>query len=302
MDPRFEAVCTDDDSSFRGLHFACTRLSDDHAWHYHPEYELTWVIRSEGTRFVGDSIQDYAAGDLVLVGPDLPHCWHNDAGYEGAQDPELIVIQFGKGAFGDGFLDLPEAAPVARLLAAAVSGLHFSGPVTNRVGELLRALMAQRGLVRTARLIEVLSVLAASTDVTPLATPEYHLNGDMNPVSRQRIERVHRYVRDNLDGDISQAEIASSLGLSSPAFSRFFKSVTGKTFVSFVNILRVDQACRMLQDPSINITEVAMSCGYHNISNFNRQFLAIKAMNPTDYRQRFRLKERRPTPTLKAAT
>src|SRR5215469_13654583 len=91
MEPRFEAVASDEDSSFRCLHFACDRFADDHAWHYHPEYELTWIIRSQGVRFVGDSIQTYGPGDLVLVGPNLPHCWQNEADGPG---PELIVIQF----------------------------------------------------------------------------------------------------------------------------------------------------------------------------------------------------------------
>jgi transcriptional regulator GlxA family with amidase domain len=147
-----------------------------------------------------------------------------------------------------------------------------------------------------------LSTLAECDTAVPLATRDYQTAGDVNPVSRQRIETVHRYVRDNLDGDISQAEIAAKLGLSSPAFSRFFRGASGTTFVSFVNTLRVDRACRMLQSPSVSITEIAMSCGYHNMSNFNRQFLAIRNMNPSEYRQRFQMRERRPLPKLRAVT
>ena len=288
MEPRFEAVASDEDSSFRCLHFACEHFANDHAWHYHPEYELTWVIRSQGVRFVGDSIQNYGPGDLVLLGPNLPHCWQNEA--DGLA-PELIVAQFSRQSFGEGLLALPEARDLARLLAAASVGLSFSGPAVERVGELLRALMAQKGLARLARLIEILGVLAGTADACPLTTPDYLSGSEMNPVSRRRMELTHRYILENLDGDISQAEIAGAVGLSSPAFSRFFKATTGKTFVNFVNTLRVDQSCRMLQDPRHTITEIAMTCGYHNISNFNRQFLAIKGMNPTEYRQRFRTRQ-----------
>src|ERR1700730_1970414 len=117
MHPMFEAVHSDADSSFRCLQFSCKNFSDDHTWHYHPEYELAYVVSSEGTRFVGDSIQPYRPGDLVLLGPNLPHCWDDEPHADGVSLPELIVIQFNQNCFGEGFLSLAEAAPIKRLLA-----------------------------------------------------------------------------------------------------------------------------------------------------------------------------------------
>lgn len=284
MDPRFESVHSDVDSSFRCIHFSPESFSEDHTWHYHPEYELTWIIRSRGTRFIGDSIRPYSADDLVLLGPGLPHCWHNDPASQPTDTPELIVVQFDKDFLGAPFFQIAEARKLQELLARAQCGLHFPARVAKRIGKLLQDLSAQQGFDRLIHLLEVLGALATA-EAVPLASANYRSVNDINPVNRDRIDAIHRYVRQNLDGSISQAEIAHRLGMSAPAFSRFFRAATGHTFVGFVNLLRINEACRLLAGSNLSITEAAMDCGYNNISNFNRHFLALKGMNPTEYRR-----------------
>jgi AraC-like DNA-binding protein len=292
MDPRFESVHSDIDSSFRCLRFSCDRFSDDHAWHYHPEYELTWIIRSEGTRFVGDSIQPYGVNDLVLVGPDLPHCWHDEPTANGSGPPDLIVAQFQANCFGEDFLKLVAAQGLRKFLTRAQQGIAFDSRCASQVGPLLISMTEERGLHRLAKLLDVLVILSEAANTRTLASRNYQLNNDITPVSRFRIEKVHRYIRKNMAGDISQAEIAAALGMSSPAFSRFFKAAMGQTFVNFVNILRVNEACRLLSGAR-PITEIAMECGYQNLSNFNRQFLALRGINPTEFRRLLRRRDSR---------
>jgi AraC-like DNA-binding protein len=284
FDARLETVQTDSESSFRCLQFSCDDLSADHTWHYHREFELTWVVRSQGTRFVGDSIERYSAGDLVLVGPNLPHCWQNDTHTANPESAELIVVQFCESDL-HGFFGLPETREIARLLADAAGGLQFEGPTAAAIGQCLRAMATLQGLERLLRLLTVLNLLARSPDCKQLATSNYRLHNDVTPVNRHRIEIVHRYVRENLELEISQAEIAERLGMRAPSFSRFFRAATGQTFVDFVNILRVHKACRLLGVRSVSITDVAMDCGYRNISNFNRRFREIKHMSPSEYRR-----------------
>ncbi len=285
LDARFESVQTDSESSFRCLHFSCEDLSADHTWHYHREFELTWLIRGQGTRFVGDSIEHFGAGDLVLVGPNLPHCWQNDVQGVGRHSAELIVVQFCESDLGGLFDRIPETRAIARLLADAANGLHFHGPTVAEVGQLLHAMVAQRGLDRLLRLLNVFHLLSKCQDRKQLAASDYRLNNDITPVNRHRIEIVHRYVLENLELEISQAEIAERLGMRAASFSRFFRAATGQTFVDFVNILRVHKACRLLGVRTASITDIAMDCGYRNISNFNRRFRAIKRMSPSEYRQ-----------------
>jgi len=284
MEPRFETVEVDAASSFRSMWFTCASFAEDHTWHYHPEFELTWVIRSQGTRFIGDNIEPYRPGDLVLAGPDLPHCWHDESG---GDSPEAVVVQFRPETFGRDFLDLPEFEPIKRLFRASKCGLHIEGETAERVQDLLRALFEKKGIARLIGLLDILRVLAESdNDLRYLASADYHITNDITEINRQRVELIHRYVRQNLASEINQADVAKLVGLTPPAFSRFFRRATGQTFVGFVNILRINEVCRTMTDSNECITNIAMNCGYNNIANFNRQFLALKGMNPSQFRER----------------
>ena len=292
MEPKFETVEVDAASSFRSMWFECASFPENHTWHYHPEFELTYVVRSHGTRFIGDNIEPYRAGDVVLVGPNLPHCWHDEPDGDAAK-PEVIVVQFRPETFAGGFLDLPEFEPIKRLLRASKCGLHVEGETAIRVQRQMRSLMQKKGLARLIDLLDILRVLAeADNDLRFLASVDYHITNDITEVNRQRIEQIHRHIRQNLGSDINQADVAKLIGLTPPAFSRFFRRATGQTFVGFVNILRINEVCRQMTECSECITNIAMNCGYNNIANFNRQFLALKGMNPTQFRERhLRLKQ-----------
>jgi AraC-like DNA-binding protein len=288
VDPFFETIQTDENSSFRIKHFSCARFSDDHTWHYHPEFELTWIIRSAGTRFVGDSIKPYQPNDLVLVGPNLPHCWHNQPGTSESEVPELIVVQFRAESFGADFLKLPETLHINQVFDLAARGLCVHGRSASRVGTLMQKMLESKRLERLIILLDILNTLGSSRDLTPLASIDYQVHNDINEVNRQRIQFIHRYVREHLNRDIAQSEIAQKIGLTPSAFSRFFRNATGQTFVGFVNILRINEVCRRLMDANTSITDIAMSCGYNNIANFNRQFLSVKGMNPSRFRDQRR--------------
>jgi AraC-like DNA-binding protein len=157
----------------------------------------------------------------------------------------------------------------------------------------MRAAVQQTGLDRLLRLLEILNLLARRRTCSPIATPEYRLTSSISPINQQRLEKTRRYIGENLAGEIRQADIAQTLALSPPAFSRFFQNATGKTFVTFVNTLRINEACRRLMNTALPVTEIAMACGYNNVSNFNRQFLALKGMSPTVYRRYARQKSER---------
>ena len=303
MEPKFENVQADSESSFCSLWFACASLAEDHTWHYHPEFELTWVVRSTGTRFVGDSIERFGANDLVLLGPNLPHCWHDEPDANAREHgSEAVVLQFRPESFGNDFLGLPELAPVNRLLRASKCGLHIQGEIALRVQGLMKAVFRKTGLVRLMGLLEILEVMAqAPGDLRALASADYHITNDITETNRQRIEFIHRYVRQNLGREVSQSEIAALVKLTPPAFSRFFRKATGQTFVGFVNILRINEVCRLLMASDEGISEIAMNCGYNNIANFNRQFLALKAMNPTQFREQRSLLDRQPIADSAAA-
>jgi len=287
MEPVFENVQANEGSSFRSFRVSCRDFSEDHTWHYHPEYELTWNICGQGTRFVGDSVEQYGPGDIVLVGSNLPHCWYNTPATSNELS-EIMVIQFGASCFGEGFMQLPESGPVKRLLNNANLGLSVGGDTARFAARLMQTLDQQQGMERLLSLAKLLHYLAQSQELRALATPDYNLNADVNETNRRRIEQIYRFVRSNLEAEISQPQIADRVGLTSQGFSRFFKKSTGLTFVSFVNMVRVNEACRLLVGGNMDITQIAFTCGYKNISNFNRRFQSLKGMTPSEFRLRHR--------------
>ncbi|WP_286272897.1 AraC family transcriptional regulator [Thalassotalea hakodatensis] len=287
MEPTFENVQTNEGSSFCCFKVKCHDLNEDHSWHFHPEYELVWNISGEGTRFVGDSVDTYLPGDMILIGPNVPHCWQSSTN-KGHKESELLVIQFKPSCFGDGFLQLPEAGLISRLLDNASKGLEIFGETSEKIAKQLSFLYQQQSIDRLLCLIKILDQVANSDDVKVLTTPEYDLHSDINNTNLRRIETIYSYVRANLGDDINQTEIANKVGLTTQGFSRFFKKYTGLTFVKFVNTLRVNEACRLLVRENYDVTQIAYMCGYQNISNFNRRFQEIKSLTPSEFRSGYR--------------
>lgn len=303
MEPRFETVQADAASSFRCVWYTCPSFAENHTWHYHPEFELIWIVATRGTRFVGDNIEAYEPGDLVFVGPNLPHCWHNEP-HDSGEAPEAVVVQFRPEMFGNDFLGLPEFEAIRQLFRASKCGLHIRGETAACVQNKMRSLFAKKGMARLISLLDLLRMLAEGKgDLRYLASADYHVTNDITELNRQRIELIHRYVRENLSEEISQVHVAGLVGLTPPAFSRFFRQATGQTFVGFVNILRVNEACRVMAEGNESIAHIAMNCGYNNMAHFNRQFLALKGMNPSQYRERhLRLRENAIRFSAEAAT
>ncbi len=253
------------------------------AWHFHAEAELTWIVRSRGRRFVGDHVGDYADGDLVLLGPELPHTWHSEPGRRGRH--EAVVVQFPAALLGPEFLAAPETLPVRRLLERAARGLQFRGPAQRAAARRLDEMGGLEGLPRLLALLEVLEILARARDARPLASP-----GFVRALRKEDVERIDRvlgFLADRYDGDVSLPEAARAAHLSVPAFCRFFKKRTGRTFVAYVNELRLGRACRLLVETDRAVSDIAFASGFNNLSNFNRRFLELRGMSPRDYRRAF---------------
>ncbi len=287
MNPLFETVELEGDTSFRVLRISCESLTDDHSWHYHPELELTYIVKGQGTQFVGDSVVRYKPGDLVMVGANLPHCWINDdRETPSSADNELIVIQFKSDFLGQQFLDLPEAADLKNLYRQSLRGVSFNAASLPQVPQLLEQLSSARGLVRLTSLMAIFELICTEFGQANLLTSDMY-RIDNTDFQGDRLLRVINYVRNNLSSEIRQVQAAELVGMTPQSFSKFFHATTGRTFVSFVNVMRIMEACKLLVNTDRDVTDIAYSCGYGNLSNFNRRFLEIKKQTPTDYRNSF---------------
>lgn len=253
----------------------------DFAWHYHPEVELTWIVRSRGRRFVGDSIENYRDGDLVLVGPNLPHTWHSEPG----RGQEAVVAQFAPDFLGP----LPELLGLRRLVERAGRGLAFGPRALRSVAKPLEALVDVDGLPRLRLLLEILERLAAARDARPLSSRPFSepRRGDM-----ERIDRVCRFLAERFAEEVRLPDAAAVAHLSVPAFCRFFKARTGKTLVEYLNELRIGRACLLLMETDRSVSDICYASGFNNLSNFNRRFRALKRVSPLEFRRAFPSSER----------
>lgn len=257
------------------------------AWHFHPEYQITLVIKSCGYRLVGDNIAPLHSGDLVLVGSNLPHVWQQErpAPSDPAHGVHAVIVRFLETFAGNDFLQIPEMKPVRLLLRRSIRGLQITGATRQAAAEKMRRLADATGLERISGLLSILNTLARSNELKPIASAGFVpvLNGS----DHDRMERVCDYINARLGEAIDRAAVARQAHLSEGAFSRFFKLRTGKTLPRYINELRVGRACRFLAEGETKITDIALECGFANLANFNRRFLEIAGVTPHDYRRRF---------------
>ncbi len=257
-------------------------------WHFHSEYQLFVVLKGKGTRFIGDHMQSFKEGDMVLTGPDLPHLWKNDKTY---QNPEKsngvhgIVIYFPDNFLNDSVFSLNEFESIAAMLKKSIRGIEISGKTNQTVREMMMELLDLKGGASIIHLLKILQVLADSTDCKLIADAAY-INTNKES-ERDRMGHVYEYVMQNFQGKVSLEEAAQLSNLSVSAFSRFFKSRVNKSFSDFLTEVRISHACKLLHESDLNISEISYECGFFTLSNFNKLFKERIKMTPIQYRKEF---------------
>lgn len=255
-------------------------------WHYHPEFELVLVTKSTGRRMVGDHIGNFKEGDLVVMGPMLPHVWVNDPEFleEGSTlEADAIVIHFVADFLGEKFLQIPEMEKLNNVLELSKRGLHIKGKTSEKIGGLMKQLMNMNGMQRLVTLFTIFEILSATSEYELMASPGFVQNP--HPKSSDRFSKVTEYIMRNFDREITLPEAASAANMAVTTFCNFFKTHYRMTFVEYLNVVRVGHACKLLGDKSKTIVGVAYECGFNNLANFNRQFKKLKKMPPSEYRK-----------------
>lgn len=262
------------------LAYSFTVKAFEFKWHYHPEYELTLIEKGNGKRLVGDSYETFEEGDLVLVGPELPHTWVSTEAAQGGAT--ATVIQFSEDFIGS-FLQHQEFLCLKGLLAKAKRGLFFPQQGATPLAEQVKGLAAQYGIEKITGLLNILNQLAGQK-AQLLASPYFQpVRGQEN---ERRINMVCRYVQKHSTSQISLPEAARLIHLSESAFCKFFKRATGKTFSDYVNDIRIGHACHLLTESDLPIGAIAHDAGFETLSYFNRIFLKKKGLRPTEFRKR----------------
>ncbi len=256
-------------------------------FHYHPEFELTYIKEGFGRRIVADKIDSFYAGDLVFLGPDLPHAWQNDdifhKGFSNFRS-KSFVIHFKKEIFSDEMLQLHESSKLNELFARSVRGLKIVGKTGEVITEKMCSLNQRKGLERIIGLLDILNIIAVSKETEYISYKGY--SGMLAHNKVDRLAEVYNYVSENFNKDISLNDVARMASLTPPAFCRLFKKRTNRHFVSYLNDVRTSKACKQLLETDLNISEIAFGCGYKTVSNFNKIFKKNIGVAPKAYREK----------------
>jgi AraC-like DNA-binding protein len=255
-------------------------------WHYHPEYELVLITKSTGRRMVGDHIGYFQEGDLVFMGPVLPHVWVNDLEYTtGHADSaaEAIVIQFVECFLGEYFLNIPEIELLKKKLRLAKRGIEIKGKAREKINNLIKKMLYQNGLQRLASLFTIFDILSGCSEYEILASPNYE--DHVQSACSDRFSKIIEYIMNNFNKNIPLPEIAAVANMGVTAFCNFFKQHHKITFVEYLNTVKIGHACKLLSEKDHTVVEAAYHSGYNTLANFNRQFKKIKKMTPSEYRK-----------------
>jgi AraC-like DNA-binding protein len=257
-------------------------------WHYHAEIELIHIKKGEGTQFIGDSIKRFKPGDVILVGPNLPHYWRfDDVYYEENTKAiaDIRVAHFNENFWGQQFLELPENLCIKSILEKARRGLQITGKIKQKVAELLEELQEIDGPQRIVLLIEALTQIANAKQLVPLSSMGFQ--PDLVDAEKDRINAIYEYSIRNFKRKIQLEEIAEVANISPNSFCRYFKSRTRKTYSQFLIELRVGHACKLLIENNQCIKRLCYESGFNNFTSFHKYFKMITGKSPLVYQKEF---------------
>ncbi len=251
----------------------------DPNWHFHPHYQLFTVMEGTGKRLIGDSVQTFEPGDTVFLGPDIPHLWRSDSDYfkpDSGLKTHGIVLYFQEDFLGKEFLERPEMLGLRQLLIDSKRGIVYKGAIRDHVRAELMGMLHEEGFQSVLRLLTLLNRLSVEGSGTPIASFGY-----------VNTYKVHSYVLQHFSQEIRLGDVASLAGMSEAAFCRYFKARSNKTFIDFVNEIRVGHACKLLLEDQWTIAQIAYDSGFDSLSNFNRNFKKYIGHTPREYKANY---------------
>ncbi len=280
LKPVLETISPEFGSSFTIKHYNQSNLIDKPYWHCHAGYEIVYISNGKGRRQVGDHNTVYCDGDLVFLGPNLPHIGLANGVSEAYTE---VAVQMETDFLGKDFFLRPEMEGIRQLFRRAEKGLSFYGDTKLEIGSRLKQLPDRPSFSRLIELLQILDSLSQSTEYKPLNAKGISLEVGGHELSR--IQVVYDYISKNYQNNISLEEVAKEVNMTVPAFCRFIKKGIDKTFTQLVNEFRIAEACRLLSEEHLTIANVGFECGFNNLSHFNKQFKLITGSSPSDYRR-----------------
>ena len=253
--------------------------------HFHEECQLTYIMQSEGTLFLGDKLLRFREGEIYLIGQNLPHVFRNDISYFESHLPssaKAISVFFLKETFSEILNSIPEAQNMKELLESSAYGIRLTDKYAESIYPNFKKLLSLTGIQKVFEFMHIMNLLTISNKVEIISEKKPMI---MNKENSIKLNKVFDYILENYRDRISLEEVASLVCMTPTSFCRYFKKRTQKTFSQYLIEVRISHACKSLTNHGQNVAEACYSSGYNNISNFHRHFVTIMGMTPNKYRQ-----------------
>jgi AraC-like DNA-binding protein len=248
--------------------------------HQHEEIQLSFIVEGEGTLVVGDTVNRYIKGDVLVIGSSLPHVFKS--AIKASEKSHMLSLFFTQKSFGSDFFDLNELKEIQPFFERSKYGFKLQSELKN-AKDLFLQLEKSSKLNRFINLLHLLKI-TIKADYESLSSFIY--NKKYTAIEGHRMRNVFEFTLTNYSKDISLTEVAKVANMTKNAFCKYFKKRTNKTYIQFLNEFRIETACKVLQETNdYAIAEVAYICGYRNISNFNRHFKAVKNLKPSEFKR-----------------
>ena len=262
-------------------------------WHYHPAIEIMYIKSGVGTRFVGDSIEKYEEGDVCMIGPNLPHEWRNDDTYfdkVSGLRATCICLFFKREIFDQNFIRLPEMNNIRNLIERSRRGVKFTGESKLKITRFIDDSVNDTGVKKISNLLILLELMAVSTEYELLASVGF--TSSVNSENFERFNKVYQFLVKNFSSPIRLEEVAALVSLTPTAFCRYFKKRTQKTFVEYLNEMRIGYSKKLLLENKMKISTISEEVGFSNLSNYISQFKKVTGMSPSQFQKQFGVKSK----------
>jgi len=251
--------------------------------HQHPEIQLTLIKESHGTLIAGDYVGPFHPGDVFVIGGNQPHVFRNDEKFFKKRGKAVaITIFFDEMTFGENFWLLEEMKSLQQFLKSSPGGFRITGRKKKLLAEKLSSIINAKGIDRLIIFFEILKVFVSRKEMYLLA--KLVIQRNIKSYDGSRLNKVIEFTFKEFQRPITLREVAALANLTPEAFCKYFKTRTRKTYINFLNEIRINYACRLLTEDK-SISGICYDCGFMNLSNFNRIFRKIKQVSPGEWRK-----------------
>jgi AraC-like DNA-binding protein len=258
---------------------------DKSHWHYHQEFELSFITEGSGKRIVGDSTEEFHTGDLIFIGPRIPHVWFPEERHKrqhSGRTLESVYLLFNHDILPDSLTSLPEFNNIRKAIQLSERGVRITGDTLNEVSSIMLQLPYMSNVKRLMLFYEIMDLIGQSDSFSYLASADYVKS--KFETANSRVNNIHEFLMKNYQNDIDLKEVAEVAHMAPASVCRFFKTSTGMTIFEYLNKIKIEYSCQLLLNTDLNILDISYDCGFNNLSHFNKQFKKIIAATPTQFR------------------